>query len=285
MQPSQLDPIKLNIMIFGLGTCKISKERFKKGELQFHQGCQSSQLFPAQQPIFFIQNKIQIHYSLHDALCLVLSSSLQWRNLPIVEAVLEAGARHVRTAAVAARCPAVVGTSLGQGPDQLLVVSWPPAQPANLGLWAAGEHGPVARVAPHDGGDAALGAELRHLFQHRVWYRGRDEDFLGVGRTKSVVLVGHGDSPSALEVKPQPGEFTSEPCEICIQVSIRDPGTEFFENIFTRPGEVTKRKNILDLLWRGKFVENTPGPLLRDCSVVKLNPEGATIFAVNLETE
>ena len=66
---------------------------------------------------------------------------------------------------------------------------------------------------------------------------------------------------------------------------MRDPGAEFLEHIFTRPGKVTEGENVLNLLWRGEFIEDSPGPLLCHCSVVKLNPEAAAIFAVNLKTE
>ena len=100
-----------------------------------------------------------------------------------------------------------------------------------------------------------------------------------------MILISHRDPPGALEVKPQPRQFTSEPGEVGAEVSVGDPGAEFLEHIFTRPGKVTKGKNVLNLLWRREFIEDSPGPLLCHCSVVKLNPEAAAIFAVNLKTE
>ena len=100
-----------------------------------------------------------------------------------------------------------------------------------------------------------------------------------------MLLISHGDSPRALEVKPQPRQLAPEPGEVCTQLCTRDSGAEFLEHILTRPGKVAEGENVLNLLGRGEFVENPPCPLLGYCCVVKLNSEAAAILAVYLKTE
>ena len=178
----------------------------------------------------------------------------------------------------------IISASLGQSPHQLLVLWAPPAEPADLGLGAARQHRAVAAVAPHDGGDAPRGAELRDLLQHGVGDAGGDQDLLRVGGTQLVLLVGHGHAPRPLKVEPQPGQLAPEPGEVRHgEVPGGHARAQLLEGGLASPGEVWEAEYVLYLAGWSHLVENPPCPFFASRCVAELYSITTAILAVDMD--
>ena len=177
----------------------------------------------------------------------------------------------------------IIGTRLSNGSDQLLVLPASPAKPADLRLGAPCQNSTIGSVSPDNSGYPPLRPELGNLLQDRVRYTRWQEDFLRVGGAQLVLLVGHWDPPSSLEVKPQPGKLTSEPGEI--RALLLRSLWKLLVATLSRPGKVGKSKDILHLHGRRNLVQKPPAPFFCSARACKLDSVAASVLAIDVEVE